>query len=341
MSDTHVEALIFDSGGSKLDDLSVDLQSVLWRLGQTGRALFSIPYTDAKATRKNLRAGNRFLVQFANGLPDWGGVIDFPLGRGSFGLDVVAYEGDRMLDWRVTGADTSFSSTAPGAIAQALVENAKAAYPLAITISDVYPSGSQTQEYHYDGLLTEVRSLATGYDYAVVPSYQDGKLTFYLHWYARRGVDRRNSVDLVVGHNVGAVKLDEQGPVYNRIIAIGSGVNWASRPIVTAEDLDSKYQYGLREYPKIYMDVDDETTLQELADALLADMKQPRARGTLTNVVNEDPAGFADYHIGDIVTLKAFLDAGEDWVFDGPVRLLSREWTPAGHCTLEVEEWVD
>ena len=338
---SHVEAMIFDSGGGKIDDLSIDLQGCLWRLGRTGRATFGISYADDKATSENIRPGNYFLLQFANGLPDWGGVIDFPLSRRPDGLIVAAYEGDRMLDWRVSDADTVFSSTAPGAIAQALVQTAKSNYPLPIAIGDISPSGSQTHEYHYDPLLQEVRGLAAGYDYAVTPAYQDGALTFYLHWYERRGADRRSTVYLIEGHNVGEVNLDEQGPVYNRIIAIGSGVTWADRPVVTVDDLDSRYQYGLREYAKVYLDVNDEATLEEKASALLADMKHPRARGTLTNVVDEDPAGFADYGVGDIVTLQAFLDAGEDWVFDGPVRVLSREWSPAGNCTLEVEEWRD
>lgn len=341
MNDTAIEAMVFSSGGSKLDDLSVDIQSCLWRLGQTGRATFNIAYADDKAAAENIRAGNYLLLQFGSGLPDWGGVIDFPLSRRPYGLTAVAYESDRMLDWRISGADVSYSSTASGAIAQALVESAKASYPLAISIGDVYAGGSRTQEYHYDGLLTEIRSLATGYDYAVVPSYQDGRLSFYLHFYERRGADRRNSVHLVEGHNVGEVNLDEQGPIYNRIIAIGSGVTWADRPTVISEDLDSKYRYGLREQAKIYPSITDETTLQELADALLDEWKEPRARGTLTNVSNEDPATFDEYHVGDIVTLQAFLDAGEDWEFNGPVRILSREWTPAGHCTLEVEEWRD
>jgi hypothetical protein len=339
--DTIVKTAVFSSGGSKLDDLSVDLSSVLWRLGQTGQARFSISYEDEKATRENIRPSNRFLVQFASGLPDWGGVIDLPLGRGDTGLDVTVYEGDRLLDWRVTGADVAISSTAPGAIAQALVQAAKETWPLGIVIGDVYAGGSQSQEYHYDNLLAEVRSLATGYDYAVVPSYQDGQLLFYLHWYARRGVDRRNSVHLVEGKNIDRPRMDEQGPLYNRVIVVGSGVTWADRPTVIAEDLDSRYQYDLREYPKIYSDIADEVTLQELADALLAEMKYPRVRGTIPNVTNRDPAWFDDYDVGDIVTLRAYLDAGEDWVFDGPVRILSREWSPAGYCTLEVEEWRD
>ena len=342
MSDVHVEMMIFDSSGKKLADAAVDLQSVSWRWGQTGQAKFSVDYGNPVATVEYLQIGNRMLLRFANGLPDWGGVIALPRSRQASGIGLTAYEGDRLLDWRVTGKEELLSSS-PGGIVSSLLSGANERHPTDVGMGDVYEGGFQSREYNYDSLLAAVCGLATGYDYAVVPVYQQGQLRFALNWYQRRGRDLRGSVLLAEGnddgHNVGQVTLDEQGPVYNRVIVVGGGTAWADRPVVVVDDLDSQYLYGLREHV-IISSITDTITLQALAQAALDEAKHPRGRATLSEVTNRSPALFSSYDIGDIVRLQAFLDRGE-WAFDGPVRVLARSWTPAGTCTVEVEEWRD
>jgi len=335
-----VQLLIFDRAGWKIAEMEADLQSVSWRLGQTGRVKFGVDYGNPAATIENLRPGNRVMVQFANGLPDWGGVLDVPRSRVSTGLGLTAYEADWQLGWRVTGVDEQFATTSPGGIVSTLLGNANGVAATGVAMGDTYTGGAQGREYHYDGLLSAVRGLAAGYDYAVVPKHQAGRLSFLLHWYQRRGRDLRGSVLLAEGHNVGTVTLDEQGPLYNRVIAVGGGTTWAERPIEQANDLDSQYFYGLREYVIMQSSITDEATLQELAQAALDEGKHPRVRGTLNGVVNRNPSPFADYDIGDIVTLQAFLARGA-WAFDEPVRVLAREWSPEGVCTVEVEQWRD
>jgi hypothetical protein len=338
---------IYDKTGACLGEFKdAEFQSTLWRLGQTGVAKYTFSPRGAKATRTNLRPGNRALIQFGDGLPDWGGVLDWPIDLAS-GQDigVTFYEGDRLLGWRVSGQNEIFSSTAVGAIISALVENANAAYQTGLYMGDVYAGGTaQAREYHYASLLEAVRGLRneSGFDYAVVPALASGKLVFDLYWYEQRGTDRRDELALIEGANFGTISSSEQGPVYNRFIVIGKGSDWSdNRPVRFAEDAESISRYGLREAPKLYLDISDETTLQAIADALLAGAMNPYVRATLQGVVNREPAPFAGYHVGDILTLQA-LQTYNDFAYDFPARILSRSRLLDGTCTLEVERvWTE
>lgn len=338
---------IYDKAGACLGEFKdAEFQSALWRLGQTGVAKYAFSPKGAKATRTNLRPGNRALIQFGDGLPEWGGVLDWPIALASEqDIGVTFYEGDRLLGWRVSGQDDTFSSTATGAIVSALVENANGAYPTGLYMGSVYEGGTaQSRTYHYTSLLEAVRGLRneTGFDYAVVPTLASGKLVFDLCWYERRGTDRRDELALIEGANFGTITSGEQGPVYNRFIVIGKGSDWGSaRPVKVAEDAESVSRYGLREAPKLFLDIPDEATLQAIADALLAAAMNPYVRATLQGVVNREPAPFTCYHVGDILTLQALQTYGE-FAYDFPARILSRSRLADGTCTLEVERvWAE
>lgn len=339
-----VNLTMYDKAGACLGEfVDAEFRSAVWRLGRTGSATYRFSPKGPKATRSNLRPGNRALIEFGDGLPDWGGVLDWPINLGSDqDIDVTFYEADRLLDWRVTGQNEGFSSTATGAIVEALVQNANAAYATGVFMGDVYSGGTaHTRDYHYIPLLEAVRNLKSesGYDYAVVPAMASGKLVFDLYWYEQRGTDREDELALIQGANVGQVLVREQGPIYNRIVAVGKGDDWSSnRLVVFAEDLASRSLYGLRESPRFYLDIDDETTLQAIVDALLAGAKDPYVRLTLNGVTDDEPAPFARYHVGDILTLQALQDYGE-FSYDIPVRILARERLADGTCSLEVKQW--
>jgi hypothetical protein len=335
---------IYDKTGACLGEFKdAEFQSALWRLGQTGVAKYAFSPGGGKVTRSNLRPGNRALIEFGDGLPDWGGVLDWPINVASEqDIGITFYEGDRILGWRVSGQNEVYSSTAVGAIVSALVENANATYQTGLYMGDVYGGGTaQSRDYHYTSLLEAVRGLQdeSGFDYAVVPAVVGGKLVFDLYWYERRGTDRRDELALIEGANFGTISASEQGPVYNRFIVIGKGSDWnENRPVKVSEDAESRSRYGLREAPKLYLDISDETTLQAIADALLAGAMNPYVRCTLQGVANEEPAPFANYHVGDILTLQALQTYGE-FAYDFPVRILSRSRLADGTCTLEVERW--
>jgi hypothetical protein len=340
MSRSDVQLTIRDKQGFELVEIEGALRSVLWRLGQTGMLEVFFPFTDAKVTRANLLPGNRVLAQFSSALPTWGGVLDFPLGLTGEGVSISAYEGERLLEWRVSGKVESYSATVPGAIAEGLLETANATRDTGVAARNVYAGGdAQTRWYRYENLLGGIRTLAieSGLEYAVVPVLSNGRVTFALDWHQELGDDKRDDVALVEGKNVGKATMDEQGPVYNQVLLVN---DWDEVPVIV-EDGASRVDYDLRQLAKVYVDVDDTDTLQAIAEALLAEWSQPHVRGRLEGVSDLAPGRYRDYHVGDIVTLRARQNAGRDWVFDAPVRILSRQWNPGQGCSLEVEQWRD
>jgi hypothetical protein len=313
---------------------------VSWRLNNVGRAKFLIPYTDAACTRDNLAPGNRVWITF-DALPDWGGVLDLPRRRTGTGVRVVAYSGEWIFGWRRTSKSRTFTRQAPGVIARTLLEEVNAVWATGITPGSIYIGGTaRTLEYHYHDLLARLRDLQrlTGHDFAVIPALNGGALTFSFNWYQRRGVDRSSSVLLTEGGNVDVgANLDEQGPLYNRVITVGEGSTWSDARLDGIEsDANSRIAYDYRENAYVQSGVQEQATLDANAAELLKTLKAPRARVTMT-ALDRDPAGFERYDVGDTVAVELFQRYPE-WAYNATVRVIAREWTPNGVCRLEVEE---
>ena len=339
---TEVQFLIFDSSGSSLVEVEPKIESVAWRLNRAGRVKFSMGYADPKCTRSNLRPGNRVLLRFDNGLPNWGGVLDFPRKRGAGGVACTAYGAEHLLSWRVTAKSRYFDGALPGYIFSTLITEESADWPTGIVSGDIASGGTERYlEYHYHDLLERIEDLQrlTGHDFYIAPNYSGGTLGFRANWYTRRGSDKSGSVYLVEGHNVeGVPSLDEQGPVQNRIILVGEGQTWGDeRATASDQDTASRDLYGYREYSEVQSGVSNTATLENNAAALLEERAYPRERLTLT-ALDREPATFADYDVGDRVTVEAFLSWPE-WAYSGTVRVIGREWRPSGACRLEVETW--
>lgn len=337
----EIRMTIFGRSGGRLADIRPTLHSVSWKLNNEGRARFYLPYADSKCTRQNLKPGNYLLMEFENGLPDWSGVIDYPLDRDGQGVTVSAFTGARLLDWRVSRADDHFQGMTAGGIFRQALRTANASRSLNVVENNIYAGGDAiTQRWHYYNVLQRVRELArlSYQDFHIGHRVSGGAIQFLGNWYERRGADKSQRVLLAEGANVTSPHLSEQGPVANVVIAVGEGAEWADRPVGTATDADSIAAYGYRQYVE-QVPSDSQTTLDTMAQALLAQMAEPRRMISMT-VTDNAPARFADYDIGDIVDTYIFTGGGEDWLFEDPVRVIARSWVPNGECELEVAEWV-
>ena len=332
-----IRALIYNRNGGTLAEIEPQWETVSWRLNNIGLARFSMPYTDAKCTRTNLRPGNRILIQFENGLPDWGGVLDFPRKRSTGGVTISAYTGEKLLDHRRTSKNLEFTAYTPGAIYKTLLE----------TQSDVLPGtivsgGTQRNAaYHYHDLLRRVQELArlSGYDFYVQPQVTAGVLRFYGNWYARRGSDLTSEVLLAEDVNMAVPQLDEQGPLANQIYCIGAGTTWGDERLVGSDqDADSIELYDLREYAEV-QSAAQQATLDANAAELVARMAYPRDILKVT-AFDRAPGLFSAYDVGDIVKVQAFLQTSE-WSYDEEMRVIAREWLPDGTTRLEVQRWVE
>jgi hypothetical protein len=337
-----VRTLILDRTGTPLAEVKPAWEYLAWRLSNTAQGAFWMRMDDPLCTQAMLRMGNRVYVEFDNGLPAWGGVIDVPRKRQAGLVRVSCYTGERLLDWRRTAKSRTFGQQPAGYIFRTLIEEENWETATGVTVAQVYTGGvGRSTEYHYHDLLARIIDLCrlSGYDFAVLPALgDDNRLTFSAYWYQRRGADKTGSVWLLDGRNVKDPVLDEQGPVANRVILVGDGTTWGEdRPVSIRENTTSRNLYGYREYAEVQTGVVNQETLDANADALLDRMSRPTNIVTLS-ALDQEPGKFSAYGIGDIVQAELFTDHPE-WTYSGPVRIIAREWRPSNECRLEVEEW--
>ena len=333
--------IVGDKSGAVLAELSPDFGAISWRLNKVGKIDFNIAITDPKAIADYLKYGNRVLVKFSNGLPNWGGVIDTPRKWDGSRIACRAYSGAYLFKYRITGKGRYFSGASAGTIFKALIEETNAIESTGVEIGTIWDGGSSHgPDYHYKNLLdifqkSLTNRLSTG-DFDFIPSESGGRMIFIANFYNNKGLDKTN-LSLVDGANLTKIKLVEQGPIINSFDTAGEGINWGSDRITSsAIDQVSVDDYGLRQAGKIYADVSVQSTLDTNAENLLDDSKNPYNIFEL-EAVDEEPAKFADYDLGDTISLVA-----PDYGFEGTdttVRILSREYYPdSGFCSLVVQE---
>ena len=336
-----VRVVLYDEAGAPVAEISPQVESVIWRLAGPGTAQFRLAYNDTACKKAWLTPGRRVLFQFENGLPDWGGVIDFPLRQDAYGVVVSAFTAEKILEQRQTSKSVVFANRTPGAICQAMIEEANAMAETGIVIGTFFAGGSPISlEYHLQNVYEQIKELArlSGNDLGIIPTITAGVLTFVANWYGERGEDKHDQIALVENRNAQIASLDWQGPVYNRITLAGEGSTWDdARMTVTDGDAASQGSYTLREYSEVQSGKISEATLTANAAALVALYKDPKKRLSLA-VMDRAPGEFANYDIGDVVRVQAFL-RWADWALDDTFRVIAREWKPDGKCTLEVEEW--
>ncbi len=339
--DTTARVLVADRTGRILAEVEPQVGPLSWRLNGVGKATLTFAKSDPKASEDYLQFGNRVLIQFANGLPDWGGVIDPPRNWTESSIRVTAYSGEYLLGWRQTDRGRYFDSATVGYIFQQLIAEANAVAASGVTVGTVWDAGSaHSPEYHFANLLKVIRESLTarlsGGDFAVLAAEAGGYVTFTAHFYERRGADKPGVV-LLEDHNLAEVTLSEQGPIVNSWVTVGQGTTWGEeRPLGQAQDADSIAAYGLRQDSEMHADTSAQATLDETAANLLAESARPRNVLTLA-ATDLAPARFAAYDLGD--ALRVLLHSYGFGGYDGLVRVLAREYDPGrGVCKLVVQE---
>ena len=141
---------------------------------------------------------------------------------------------------------------------------------------------------------------------------------------------------LVEGHNLTGIRMSEQGEIVNWWDLAGEGSTWGEERLVSqGSDDGSRSRYGLRQGSAIYTSVSVQATLDAHASTLLAESKDPHNMFELS-AIDEAPAGFEEYDIGDVVAaeLPSYGFGG----FRGNIKILGREYDGLGTCKLVVRE---
>lgn len=333
---------VFRRTGEAVGEMRPHISEVTWRHNDFGRVKFSL--ATSVATKKLLQFGNRMLIEFDNGLPNWGGVIDVPRDWRGGEVECTAYGGEYLLSLRRTDRGRYFSSAPVGTIAQKLVNEANAIRDTGLTVGEVWPGGDlHSPEYHfknlYDIFTQSLFGRLSTAAFDVVPSLGDeNNIVFTLNVYERRGAEKLG-IALHEGINVQdeGTSLSEQGPIYNDCVAVGDGQGWGEDRLVASSVSQSSIDlYGLRESTVLLNGVTSPITLQAGADTEIANNAQPHNLLTIV-ATNHQPGTFGQYDVGDTVMVEL-----PSYGFDGfraPVWVLGRTFYPdRGVCELVVRE---
>lgn len=328
-----------DLTGRIIGELDAAIEGVAWKLSDYGQARLTLPRTSATTTAALLRPGNRLLIQFGNGLPDWGGVIDLPRKWEDGRVGVVAYSGERLLVDRITDRGRYFSNVTAGEIFKALINEA---VPIGVEVGQVWMGGElHGPDYHFRGLHDIFTKSLSGRieqaDWDVTARLMNGRIVFRANYYKRKGRVHGRQLALVESVNLAEVDMQEQGPLVNEWHMAGAGTGWGdtTRKYTLARDTTSVARYGLRQRGEIRVDVLVQETLERSAAVALAGSKAPHAVISLT-AIDRPPARFGQYGVGDTILVE-LASAGFDG-YEAAVRIKAREFLPSRNvCALVIE----
>lgn len=329
--------LVADRAGRLIGELDAEVEGVAWKLSDYGQARFTLPRREGMEAL--LRPGNRVLIQFGNGLPDWGGVLDLPRKWRNGQVGVVAYSGERLFMDRVTGRGRYFTNVTAGQIFAALIREAA---PMGVEVGEVWMGGGlHSPDYHYRGLYDVFTKSLSGRieqaDWGVATYLREGHIVFRANYYERRGVDHGRACVLAGGVNLVDETLQEQGTIKNEWFLAGAGSGWGvdNRLYATVKDTDSEARYGLRQGGEVRVDVSVQGTLDSQVAGMLEESREPRGIVDLA-ALDLAPARWWQYDVGDTVWLEIY-DAGFGG-YGSSVRIRAREFLPGrGWCSLVVE----
>lgn len=335
-----ISVIVGDKGGVVLSELAeATVEQVTWRSNEVGQADIVLPLWDVSRYRSLLQFGNTILLQFDNGLPDWGGIIDTPRSWRPGQFQVTAYSAEYLLALRVSGKNDIYRNQPVGEIWRASLADANQQEWTGLSVATPWFGGDgKDAEYHYKPLLEIARELSSdlsGADFYVTAAETGGHIEFTARFVERRGRDLEG-VALVDGRNITEPVMEEQGPIMNQWYVVGSGSSWYTRYVAQARDEVGVNLYRLREQSEIQSQIGNPTMLHAIAEQRLAGASQPGVSVTLA-AIDAPPARFADYDVGDSLLVDV------PWAgftgLTGRVRVLGREYQPgSGVCNLVVEE---
>src|SRR4030042_6367570 len=175
--------LVADRVGRILAELEPELGPVSWRLNDVGRLTMRLARADPKAVEDNLRCGNRLLVEFDNGLPNWGGIIDPPRHWEGLHIEVTAYSAEHVLGWRRTDRGRYFTQASAGYMFERLILEANAVFDTGIVVGSTWTGGElHSPDLPFKDLLAFMQDSLCGRvesaDFAIVATEAAGTILF-------------------------------------------------------------------------------------------------------------------------------------------------------------------
>ncbi len=313
LSPSSYVVYVGNQSGLVIGELAGALESVTWAVDGYGTAALILP-TDAPAYQHLLAYGNRVFIDFSNGLPPWGGVIDVPRETTLGQTRVQMYEATYLLGWDWTGPQsyTAERQRPAGAVLADLVGRSM----LDIEVGALGDDAGEAVPVEFDNesLLSaaeKLRGLDARLHYRVrARPIRGQRIQFALEVFCGALSDDVGPALFIQGQNMVQWEVLEQGPIWNGVTVISqsdAAADGSGRFLYTTTAAASQLRYGLRRRPPQSLpDVDEDATpgrTQARAQAILAATHTPRmrARGTL---LNQEPGLYRSFGIGSRVAVE-------------------------------------
>lgn len=299
-----------DREGVIIGELAGALESVVWAADGYGTAALVLP-TDAPSYAHLLQYGNRALIDFSNGLPLWGGVIDPPRETRLGQTRVQLYEAAYTLSWDWTGEAAAYAGDRLYPAAQVLAGLVRDSH-LDIAIDPLAADGERVSvQFNNESLLSaaeKLRGLEPRLHYRVRAEPLRGqRIQFALQAFYDALEDDTGRALLIQGQNLIDWQVLEQGPIWNEVTAASQSEAAADgRFVATATAPASQMSHGLRREPVALAGLDEDATPGQTAVAArarVAALGEPRlrARGM---VLNQEPGLYRSFGIGSRVAVE-------------------------------------
>lgn len=329
LADNRPLVQVYNAHGNAVGRLNGEVGPVLWRID--GYSTVTMRLAPREFERKSgiLIHGNPVKIEFANGLPAWGGVVDPPREYPRDAVTLTFYSAEYMLGWAtadeyaeyVTGDRALWRPHAVFAdvLAKEAIGERYQIDPFGGTWGDA--TEGIAVDGRGDDLLTiadAIRSAAPEFHWYVEPLAPAlaGSLRFLARSFYRFRRDRRAEATLVEGYNFVNAEVVETGPLYN-YVTVTAG-NYDPADPVRRTYL---YRYGsvsagerMRELHVPLPEIIGESLHVEATGERMEEVLRRRARAEYERwsaprvrirgqAVNRPPAVFGTYGIGDVVTV--------------------------------------
>ena len=267
---------IFDLDGKQTATLEVNFRRT-WKMNEYGSAEFTLSGYDSKTILSNLQFGRFIHVSHAK-LGVWAGMIDTPRSWGYHKVSITAYSGEYILkqmrsplNWKGEGH--------PGPLAAQLVQQSDGRHDILQAGSISEGGKSLKRESHLANVYDEVKQWAkeAASDWDVSAMVIDGKITFYLNWYEKKGETRLIPLDENLNLQLSENIMVEQGDIYNNIIGYDStDKSWNNCMKSHRIDQTSVDDYGPRYWSFSHTIGHQQSGSDEATSAELNKKKKPR-----------------------------------------------------------------
>lgn len=342
-----INFFIGDSSGKVLTEIRPEVSSVAWIKNKISQLKFRVSRTDSRFNSHYLKAKNRVLLDFDNGLPTWAGYIAGPISWDSHSVTYTAYSAEGALFSRRPPREISFEASKVGAIFRTLIDYQIGIDPAGwVSPGDIWGGGPEYAiTYNYtqsigqiarDSLVADLAANDMDVTGKLVSGKTGSKIEFFANLYENKGV-RHNNYAFQEGGNITSWVGRTETDVINVWYMASDGEGWGDndRLYSSAIDEDSISEFCRWESFESAGDQTVQDSVTQTANSRLDQTANPKDIVAIT-VEDVNPAMYKDYDVCDWLrtTIPTFGYNG----FDEFCQVIGREFFPTdGVCDLVIE----